>query len=228
LVQRFLPIVLTLVIGILLGSWQPRGEVLALRAELDELRVARPCKATAASSVRRLLDAGAQTAGKKPETSEKPSQELPVSTPEPAAPDPPLSAPPSEADFEADKEAAKAALDARRAQALAALAEQSDLSDEELKSVEEAIDSFNSNLKASVDAFVAEAKTHGTVERRDVMALGADILDHAVTADDSLHSLISAESRQGMDPELLDPFSYISGDVVESVSELKDMEFPDF
>ena len=37
-------------VGIVLGAWQPRGELLEMRAELDELRAAgnKPCRASAA------------------------------------------------------------------------------------------------------------------------------------------------------------------------------------
>ncbi|HND34441.1 MAG TPA: hypothetical protein PLA94_30775, partial [Myxococcota bacterium] len=55
--HRFLPAVLALVVGILLGAWQPRGELLRLRSELDASR-GKDCRSDAAASVRDLLGAG--------------------------------------------------------------------------------------------------------------------------------------------------------------------------
>ncbi len=230
--HRFLPAVLAMVVGILLGAWQPRGELLRLRSELDASR-GKDCRSDAAASVRDLLGAGGMHSPDVP-----PSRKT-GAAPQSASPDQtgdaPEKAPPGEVEPEAPenrlppeeelKEMA-AVLDARRAQAIAALSEQGDLDEAEIATVEAVYDKMNASLKASVDEFVARAESTGTVERRDMMALGADVLDAAVVAEDGVRSVLPPDVAADLPEEYTDPLSFISSDVVMSLSRIRDLELP--
>ncbi len=230
--HRFLPVVLALVVGILLGAWQPRGELLRLRSELDAGR-GKDCRTDAAASVRDLLGAGGMhspdekasgpsvssakpgVAGEKPEA---PVEPVPID--EGAGP-PKTKLPPEE-----ELKEMAAVLDARRAQAIAALSEEADLDEAQIATVEAVYDKMNASLKLSVEEFVNRAESTGTVERRDMMALGADVLDAAVVAEDGVRSVLPPEVAADLPEEYTDPLSFISSDVVMSLSRIRDLELP--
>lgn len=115
----------------------------------------------------------------------------------------------------------QAALDARRSQAMAALNEQADLSDEQSAAVDSAMAEMNSQLKAEVDALVATANDGDIIARRDIMEFAANSLDTVIAADDKLRDIIPAEVYDTLDTEAVDPFSYLSGDAVQSLSKLQ-------
>lgn len=233
--HRFLPAVLAMVVGILLGAWQPRGELLRLRSELDASR-GKDCRSDAAASVRDLLGAGGMHSPDDPPTRK------PGSSPKPASPDQDKEAPENTLPGDDGTEGTEApenrlppeeelkemaaVLDARRAQAIAALSEQADLDEAEIATVEAVYDKMNASLKASVDEFVARAESTGVVERRDMMALGADVLDAAVVAEDGVRSALPPDVAADLPEEYTDPLAFISSDVVMSLSRIRDLELP--
>lgn len=228
--KPFFPAVVTLVLGIVLGTWQPRGELLAMRAEMDELRAAaaRPCRGDAARSIRSILRA---------ETPDLSREETPPPGPASAAdgaapaadvedePDGPASAPPGRS-AEALRDGMRTALDARRAQALAALAEQGDLDDAEIDAVEAAMDQMNRELKAEVDAFVEAALETGEVDRRDVMDFAAESLDIVIAADERMRQALPAVVYDTVNDSAVDPFSYIAGDTLDGLVRLEGVAAP--
>jgi hypothetical protein len=119
-----------------------------------------------------------------------------------------------------------AVLDARRAQAIAALSEEADLDEGQIATVEAVYDKMNASLKQSVEDFVSRAESTGTVERRDMMALGADVLDAAVVAEDGVRSVLPPEVAADLPEEFTDPLAFISSDVVMSLSRIRDLELP--
>ncbi|HNH50195.1 MAG TPA: hypothetical protein PKY30_24380, partial [Myxococcota bacterium] len=224
--------VLALVVGILLGAWQPRGELLRLRSELDASR-GKDCRSDAAASVRDLLGAGGMHSPDDVPVKRSPTSPTPSDPGEkPAAPEniPPdaleAEAPKNQLPPEEELKEMAAVLDARRAQAIAALSEQADLDEAEIATVEAVYDKMNAQVKASVDEFVARAEASGTVERRDMMALGADVLDAAVVAEDGVRSVLPPDVAADLPEEYTDPLAFISSDVVMSLSRIRDLELP--
>ena len=92
--------------------------------------------------------------------------------------------------------------------------------------MEAVYDKMNAQVKASVDEFVARAEASGTVERRDMMALGADVLDAAVVAEDGVRSVLPPDVAADLPEEYTDPLAFISSDVVMSLSRIRDLELP--
>ncbi len=232
--KSFVPAVLALVVGIIIGSWQPRGELLEARKEMDELRAkakSSDCRGgKAIEGIRDILHARApdsepadepdqpdQKRGFHFRAGDKPEGDGPGGAASATPPEPPAT--PEEVQKEVA--AMQAALDARRSQAMAALAEQADLSDEQTAAVDAAMADMNTQLKAEVDALVATANDGDVIERRDIMEFAANSLDTVIAADDKLRGIIPAEAYDTLDAETVDPFSYLSGDSVQSLSKLQ-------
>ncbi len=234
--KSFVPAVIALVIGIILGSWQPRGELLQARQEMDELRAkakSSDCRGgRAIDGIRDILhartpdaepdasaDADADADAKRPgfhfQAGDKPGAPAADAGGGPDAP------PATPEEVQKQVAAMKAALDARRSQAMAALEEQADLSDEQSTAVDSAMADMNAQLKAEVDALVATANDGDVIERRDLMEFAANSLDTVIAADDKLRDIIPAEVYDTLDAETIDPFSYLSGDAVDSLSKLQ-------
>ena len=118
-------------------------------------------------------------------------------------------------------EAMRDALDARAAQARAALLEQADPTDEELAALDAAVDKMNTRLKAQVDAFVASVEAGGEPDRRELMEFAAEALDAVIEADDAFVGALPEDVRESVDAEVVDPFSYIDGETLESLARLE-------
>lgn len=228
--RNFLLGVAALVIGLVVGSWQPRGEVLRLRGENDELRAkqARCTRGSAAAGVRELLHADPgggvedrQARAERPTRARRADAEEDGEPTEPPQPGP--GTPAAQQSPEEMTAAMTAALDARRAQARQALQEQADLDDEKLAEVDRVMDEMNAALKKEVDEFVATAIQSGDVDRRDMMDFAATGLDAVIVADDKLRAVLGPETYAEVDDAAVDPFSFIAGDTVASLAQVQDM-----
>lgn len=224
--KHFVPVVVALVVGIVLGAWQPRGELLTMRAENDTLRA----RIAAAERGRGPMEGFRALLGAERSAVAAPDARTPDA---PAAPDaepadgtPTAASSPADApDDDAHEQALsprsldemQAALDARRAQAMAALTEQADLSDADAARVDAAMDEMNAQLKVEVDRMVAQMADGHEPDRRDMMELAANGLDIALAADDKLRAVIPAEVYATLDPEAVDPFSYVSGEALAGI-----------
>lgn len=235
--NRFITAAFALVLGILLGAWQPRGELLRLRAELDA-STHTDCKNRALNPVETLLGVNhSENAAVPPVKPIDKVDEPSGPVPEPAVA---LETPPVETPSEGPPpvndndilsteniEEAKALVEARRAQAMAALVEQADLDEDQEKAVVAVFDKMNEQIQASAEDFVDTALSRGNIERRDMLAFGADMLDAAVVAEDSLHAQLPPELMKDLDPELYNPLNFVGGAAADSLLRLKDMPLPE-
>lgn len=240
--KPFFPAVIALVMGIVVGAWQPRGELLAMRTELDAMKTAggKPCRASAADSLRDLLRApGATGSGGRtvrnvaptdapapPDDAGAPEGEpVPEGELDPNAPSIALS---DEEAMAQGQEAMRAALDARRAQALAALTEQADLEEADVAAVNAAMKQMNDELSVQVDAMVTEAVQDGEIDRREMLEFAAEALDVVLAADDRMRDIIPPEVYAEIDASAVDPLSYLSGATLDPLARLKDVKGPDW
>ncbi|MES2639814.1 MAG: hypothetical protein V4850_10035 [Myxococcota bacterium] len=231
--KPFFPAVVALVAGIVLGAWQPRGELLSMRAELDTLKAAggKPCRSGAADSIRSILRADPSTfeasgADRKVRNVGGPDDAEVAEIGEEGAPPTDGAIPEAPANAEQLRDTMNAALDARRAQALAALVEQGGLEDAEVAAVTDAMDQMNRELKTEVNAFVDAAVASGEVDRRDVMEFAAGALDIVIAADDRLQKAVPADVYAEVDDAAVDPFSYLSGDALDALVRLEGVAGP--
>ena len=114
----------------------------------------------------------------------------------------------------------KDALALRRAQAMAALKEQAGASDEQMKSVEGAVDAMNGNLRALAEEFVATIEEGTEPSRRDMMLFAADTLDVLIETEDALYQALPEGQRESLDDAVLDPTSYVDASVIDVLSAL--------
>lgn len=224
--KTFVPVVIALVVGILMGAWQPRGELLELRARVDELaaKAKKPCTGAGLDPIRTMLrspDDGpapvvTRTGEDAPPPADAPEGGVKVQVGEGAeGPDGPRRL------SEDDLAKLKSGLDARRAHAMEALREQGELTTEDEAELQGIFDDMNQKLKAEIDRFAAEAAERGEVERRDFMELGANALDVVIATDDALRGALPEDVYSSLDQELQDPLSYVSGDTVTSLTKLQ-------
>ncbi len=223
--KLFFPIVLSLVAGLVLGSWQPRGELLALRAEVDDLRAQarRPCRSGGASTLSGIFRVPEEEEGERRPPAPDRGPPTPNEGPPPGPEGIADAAPAGPQDPEQTIAAMKATLDARRAQALQALVEQGELTDEQVDSVDQIMDDMNAQLKTAVDEMVTETLAAGDFDRREMLEFGADALDIVLAADDRMRDTLPKDAYAAVDDEAVDPFSYVSGDTLESAARLDGM-----
>ncbi len=238
--KSFVPAVIALVVGIVLGAWEPRGELLDARKQMDELRAKAhnsDCRGgKALDGIRDLLHAKApeelqDAAADDAEPKKRAHLKMQVGEAKPVDPptkdgDAPPAPPLTPEEIKKSVSEMQAALDARRSQALAALTEQANLNDDQVAAVDAAMSEMNGKLKTEVDDFVTASNGGQDPDRRDAMEFAANTLDAVIAADDKMRDIIPADVYDTVDPEAVDPFSYISGDAVPGLANLK--EIPDF
>lgn len=236
--RAFVPAVVGLAGGLLIGLWQPRGEVLALRAEVDELRARADgacAEEGAAARIRDLLGAPAARRGAPP--APVPPTEDPVTPPEqgdggeiPATP-PGVSVggPEDGAASPSPEEMARMMEDAmrvRRRQARAALVEQAELEEDDLVRVDAAVERMNEELAGMVEDLVEDATASGRLDRRELMAFAADALEVVISADGALRDVVGDEAVASVDDTALDPLSYLDAAVVAPLTRLEGVASP--
>ena len=116
--------------------------------------------------------------------------------------------------------AAKTALELRRSQSWASLNEDGDLSEEQVGSVETALDQMNQDLDALANELVSLMEQDELPGRRDMMGWTADVLDVMIEADDALYDALDADQRESVDDAALDPFSYVDPDLMDTFGQI--------
>jgi hypothetical protein len=132
-------------------------------------------------------------------------------------------APDTEAEPQDPEEAvrvAKQAMELRRAQARAALAE-AGATEEQLAAVDAATKAMNAELVVLAEEFVGTLEAGEEPERRAMMVFASDTLDVLITAEETLYQTFDAETVEGLDETALDPLSYVDGEVVEQLVQLR-------
>lgn len=219
--RTFLIAVGALVVGTAIGAWEARGERLELRGRVTMLeQETRACKRGAASQgIARILggrDGAVEAAAGGEAPPDAPQRAVVgLGTREESQPE-------IGAQFPKTSEAMADALNARAAQAHAALIEQADPDDEQLALIDAAIEKMNARLKSQVDAFTASVQGGTEPDRRELMDFAAEALDAVIEADDSFREALPDDVRDAIDDQALDPFSYIDGSTLASLALLED------
>lgn len=112
------------------------------------------------------------------------------------------------------------AMSLRQTQARAALDEEASPSDEQWDAIDGAIQDMNVNLQALAGELVDTLGSGEEPSRREAMLFAADTLDVMLEADDRLYESLTAEQRESMDEDVLDPFAHIDPGVIDIFMEL--------
>ena len=118
-------------------------------------------------------------------------------------------------------DAARTALDLRRAQTRAALVEQLDPSIEQLESLDGAYDSMNEVLVGLSEEIAAIVNDGEVPQRRDAMAFAADALDAMLESEDAARGLLDQEQLAEMADDLLDPFKWVDPEILDSLTAIE-------
>jgi hypothetical protein len=118
-------------------------------------------------------------------------------------------------------DAARTALDLRRAQTRAALVEQLDPSIEQLESLDGAYDSMNEVLVGLSEEIAAIVNDGEVPERRDAMAFAADALDAMLESENAARGLLDQEQLTDMADDLLDPFKWVDPEILDSLTAIE-------
>lgn len=224
------------VAGIVAGGIGPRGEVRRLEAEVFELQRAAtrgpnaPGRQLATLITQGLEGADAATPpGRRPAPPQGDTDGQ-ASSPEPDdvdaegferalrdGADEPI-------DDGAPLEAAREMLELRRDQAYRALREQADPDPAQLEAIDGALADMNVELTDMAHELVDQVMADGTPNRRDTMALGADVLDLMVRTEDRMLGSLSPDQRARLGDDVTDPTAFIDPGVVEILQRLEGME----
>ena len=120
----------------------------------------------------------------------------------------------------AGAEAARTALELRRAQARAALVEGAEPSQAQLDDIDQAVQDMNDALLSLSGELTEMLESGEEPERRQAMSFAADALDTMITAEDQFRDTLSQEQIEALDDQALDPFSYISPDIIDTLQSL--------
>lgn len=212
LLTLWLPTVaVSVVVGMALGGLGPRAQVRELRERVVELE-ARPRDRVGSRLFSEVLRPGAtERASAPPSVEQTGGAEAREPSPSPETP----AAPPSAAEV-------KSTLNLRRTQAIAALRERVAADDEQMAQVEDIAAEMNGALHDLASELVATAQRNpdGLPSRREGMVFAVDALNILLDAEESLWGVLNPEQTEGVDPELLDPTSYIDGTIVDVMSQL--------
>lgn len=223
------------VVGMVLGGVKPRAEVAELREKIEDLED-NDCGPGLRSELAQLLAAGAGR--RAPPTPEDPA--LKYGDPEEIAAENPevaealaeeqaareqataeMSAAAKQVASDAEGlQAARTALELRRAQARQALVEGADPSDAQLESIDAAVETMNASLSVLADELVATLESGEEPSRRDAMAFAADALDTLINAEDQIYDALSPEQREAVDEGAIDPFSYVDPALIDKLGAL--------
>lgn len=117
-------------------------------------------------------------------------------------------------------ETARTALELRRAQARAALVEGADPSEEQLEEIDQAVQDMNDSLLALSGELTEMLDSGEEPERRQAMSFAAEALDTMLTAEESFRETLNSDQIESLDDQALDPFSYISPDILGALESL--------
>jgi hypothetical protein len=224
----------TFAIGLTLGGLGPRSQLRAAEHRLDEM-ADQVCENTGVGS--ELVDMiASRSMGSGPNASPERTvlQEGRVSDSENATEiDVTTDAGPVRIEVESDwtnssdeeldenrLEALRETMDARRAIARQSLRETAWVSDEQMTDIDSAYDAMNEDLYSLATELVNLTADGVEPSRRDVMILAADTLDVMIDAEQAVYDLLDSEQLEHVEPDAVDPFSYIDGSVLEALQEI--------
>ena len=110
---------------------------------------------------------------------------------------------------------ARTALELRRAQARAALMEAANPGERQMEAIDDAVHIMNATLMDMADEMVELLESGEEPTRREAMEFAADALDTMLLAEDGMRAALDPDQLDLVDDAALDPFSYVSPDLVE-------------
>ena len=234
--KYFLTAIFSMIFGIVLGGIAPRKELQKQKDEFWEYyKENKKCSSTIGSDLA-LLMGGTKT--KQNQTNptqqnntlgDRPPEKIKQENPEAVALAEQMDNTKSEMEAELhtsykrteeELETVRTALELRRSQARAALIENVQPSDEQLERIDEAVQTMNDTLIALAGDF-ADIIEHGEEpDRRQIMSFASEALDTMLSTENSMRDVLTKEQLMDIDENALDPFSYVSPDIINTLQNL--------
>jgi hypothetical protein len=82
---------------------------------------------------------------------------------------------------------------------------------------------MNAELVNVADVLVQTVQDGRPPERRDMMVFAADALETMIATEDAIYDSLTPEQRAQVDPEVLDPTSYVDASVVDVLQAIEDL-----
>jgi len=217
---------LTFAVGLVLGGIHPRMELQKEQNKPSVVNIEKKCQSTVGSDLAKLMSQGGSSASNPhlPSSSNSP-EEIIKNNPKAAEIADQIDQEQERFEEELSKElenipneeleTARAALELRRAQARAALIEDANPDQDQMEQIDQAIQDMNDSLLQIADELADTIQTEGEPNRRDAMAFAADALDTMLNAEDIMRSTLNTDQISNLDDRSLDPFSYVSPELVD-------------
>lgn len=217
--------VIAVLVGVGIGRQSLQGDLRAARDALEtcETQVER-VRRDVGQQIARAFGGGSVV--------DFPTPPDPTHPPEPVAEPAPEPEPSRDAPFEVQvdgpelSEGSREQLDAvsdafaiRRAQSRRALVEQADPSDEQLDEIDAAIDEMNDILVEEAELFLEAVRDRGPT-RREGLEFARNSIDALLLAEDAISGTLTDDQLETVDPEVIDPFGFVSPELVETLIEL--------
>lgn len=237
--KYFLTALFSMILGIVLGGIAPRRELQKQKDEFWESYAENTKSSSTIGSDLALLMGGTNTGGSTTKQYQPPlhTNELGDRSPEAIKQENPEAAALAEemdntqSEMEAnlqdsydrteeELETVRTALELRRSQARAALIENVQPSEEQLQSIDETVQTMNDTLIALAGDFADIIENGEEPDRRQIMSFAAEALDTMLSAENSMRDVLTEEQLMDIDEAALDPFSYVSPDIINTLQSL--------
>ena len=100
------------------------------------------------------------------------------------------------------------------------LIEGADPSDEQLQNIDQAVQDMNDALLSLSGELTEIIEGGEEPDRRQAMSFAADALDTMLAAEDAMRDTLSQDQIDALDDGALNPFSYISPDIIDTLEGL--------
>jgi len=225
-----------LILGIVIGGLGPRQDLRALERKVADLTFSEEqCRSTLGADLAAFMrnGAGGRSSAPSARPAEPKTNPLGDRDPDVLAEENPEAAELAEA-IAAEQEAmneevaenlenipseelelARTALELRRAQARAAIVEDARPDDTQMETIDSAVQEMNDSLMGMADELVTMLDSGEEPTRREAMEFAADALDTMLVAEDAMRGALDDDQLDSLDDAALDPFSYVSPDLVD-------------
>ena len=218
-------VVVSALVGLVLGGFKPRAELAELEARYAQLE-ARPCESGVGRELAEWMGRGGgrtytdpvPTADFEPDTGEREEDEDDDRAPQAPGEASLLiedDAPVYGGDDIDELDAARTALDMRRAQARAALLEQADPDPEQIEDVDVAVDEMNESLMSLVDEISDIVEAGEEPSRLDAMSFAADALDIMIETEERMLDAFDDEQLDALEDDALNPFFHVDSTILD-------------
>lgn len=116
-------------------------------------------------------------------------------------------------------DAVREAMQLRRTQAREALRQQAGAKEEQLDSVDAAVDGMNTQLQDLADRVFADIVEYGEPDRRQMLEFSSEALDIVIATDDAIRGSFEEDQLWDVEDPALDPFSYVDPTILDAFAD---------